>query len=795
MTFCCGRVQFVTLLAACAFSCAGGQRAADAQIVQPEVRLLESPGDEQSEPDVLIDGDRVLVTFYGGVYPFFQSNASAYSADGGVTWGTEVGLPRLAGSLVDPEGQTSVCLISSGEFLCVQGAANGRTLAVVRGVASLQGVMWQLRAEPTPRILSGVCPPYDSPRIVHDATSGVTYLTYTIGLQVAAGVCENRIELMRSLDEGLTWSAPLPINDPARAASQGAQPVVGPDGELLVVWRDFGTSDVRMRRSDDLGVTFGPETVVASVRENQSAAPAWSGRRRHPVRWGDEHWMSDFPTVAMDRSIGPRRGSLYVAWAEGPAYALGPATGTTFDSGPNDTPESAQTFALGHDLVGFVSGSQTDADCDYFGFEGIAGQVVHLSGGLTFVSPTPGGTGPGGPSFQLMFRDPASGSYTAVAGHTMPFLGGYPAGGPIVITLPYTGRYVICAACGVFYSLGYEIRTRLVTMQLGSLARDHRDLVMVSSSDRGASWTPKRRLGDAPPGFDESLPALAVDEAGRLHAAWYDRREGGPRGLNVDTRWALSLDGGMSWLPSVRLNGASGTWLSYGGTRSNIGDRIALAAAGGRAHVVWVDGRGVDGPFDDYELYTARVDLGTVGIAVPRFVAEGETEGVRVRWTVADAQGVSGFRVHREGTGVVATVAASGEREYDVLDASAPAGEASRYRLEVQRGMASEWIGPVEAARIELVRELAWSRVGPSPFSERVSLTLALPREGSVTVRVYDLAGKEVARLHEGRLQAGSHAFTWGGESSGRGRAAAGVYLVRARSDEGEVVRRVIRVE
>ncbi len=382
-----------------------------------------------------------------------------------------------------------------------------------------------------------------------------------------------------------------------------------------------------------------------------------------------------------------------------------------------------------------------------------------------------------------------------VAGHTMPFLGGYPAGGPIVITLPYTGRYVICAACGVFYSLGYHLRTRLVTVQPTSVARDHRDLVMVSSSDGGASWTPKRRLGDAPPGFDESLPTLAVDEAGRLHAAWYDRRDGGPMGLGVDARWALSPDGGVSWLPSVRLNGASGAWLSRGGTRSNIGDRIALAAGGGRAHVVWVDGREQPGWPGDYELYTARVDLGTVGIAVPRFVAEGESEGVRVRWTVSDAQGVTGFRVHREGTGVVATIAASGEREYDMLDDGVLVGETARYRLEVQRGTSSEWLGPVVAARTGPVLELAWSRVGPSPFTDRVSLTLALPREGSVSVRVYDLAGKEVARLHEGNLQAGWHSITWGGESTGRGEVAAGVYLVRARSERSEVVRRVVRVE
>jgi len=786
----------VLLMTACALTCAGGQRAARAQIVQREVRLLVSPGDEQTEPHVLIDGDRLLVTFCGGGI-LDQANAWMLSSDGGTTWSAEAEFPWYPGATRSFDiGVPQTVLLRPGRYLHLNNEGHGNYLTLHHGTSSGGTIQWIRGSAPLPWVSTAYCVPYDSPRLAHDESSGTTYLTYTRGYDVAAGgVCNSRIELMRSIDEGLTWSEPIAINDPARTASQGAQPVVGPDGDLIVVWRDFATSEVRMRRSDDHGLSFGPETVVASVRENQSPAPRWSGRRRHPVRWGDEHWMSDFPAVAVDRSDGPRRGSLYVAWAEGPDYTLGAATGTTADSGPNDLPESAQPFALGNDIVGFVAGSQTDADCDYFGFEGIAGQVVHLSGDLTFVAPTPGGTGPGGPSFLLMFRDPADGSFTSVAAHTMPFFGGYPAGGPIVITLPYTGRYVICAACGVFYSLGYHLRTRLLSVAPTSLARDHRDLVMVSSNDGGVSWTPKRRLGDAPLGFDESLPALAVDEAGRLHAAWYDRRDSGAMGLGVDARYALSLDGGLSWLPSLRLSDSSGTWLSYGGTRSNIGDRIALAASGGRAHVVWVDGREVDGPFDDYELYTARVDLGTVGIAVPRFVAEGEAEGVRVRWTVADASGVTGFRVHRLGTGVVATLAAQGEREYEAFDASAPMGEVSSYRLEVQRGASSDWVGPVDATRVEPVRELAWGRVGPSPFSDRVTLSLALPSEGHLSVRVYDLAGKEVTRLHEGNQLAGTHSFTWGGESSGRSRAPAGVYLVRARTGDREVVRRVIRVE
>lgn len=770
-------------------------RAVEAQVVRPEVHFEfeNSAFRDQTEPDILLDGDRLLVSFYGGSG---SSNSWAMSSDGGASWSANAIFPWLPGALVDTnEGFPSLCRIGAGRFLCVQGVASGVTLSVAAG--QLAGSLnWSFRSEPTERLSGAQCSRYNTPRLAYDAAGGVTYLTYTRSFEVALDACNSRIEMIRSLDEGLTWSPPLVLNDPSRSASHGAQPVVGPDGELYVVWRDYGSGDVRVRRSDDHGASFGPEIVVATVTENLSPAPRWAGRgRSHPVRLGDIGWMSDFPAVAVDTSSGPRRGTLYVAWAEGPRYTLLPSTGTASDIEPNESPETGSPFDLGDDIIGFAS-TGGGGDCDYFRFEGVAGQMVHITGQITaaFPSPNPGSSG-GGPI--LLYRDSVTGSYFSVASSRAFFNSGYGPGTPILLTLPRTGSYAVCAECGISRSLGYRIHTREARVDAGSLARDHRDLVMVSSSDRGASWTSKRLMGDAPVGYDECLPALAVDEAGRLHAAWYDRREGGALRLGTDARWSLSLDGGLSWLPSLRLSGASGTWLSYGGPRSNIGDRIALAAGGGRAHVVWVDGRRVDGPFDYYDLYTARVDLGVVGIAVPRFTAEGEADGVRLRWTVADAAGVTGFRVHREGegAGVVSVQAPRGEGEYEALDESVAEGASARYRLEVQRGARSEWLGPAEASRPAATRALAWTRAGPSPFAREVSMTLALPAEGETSVRVYDLAGHEVARLHEGRLAAGPQTLVWRGQQTRGGLAPPGVYLVRARSGGSEVVRRVVRVE
>ena len=74
----------------------------------------------------------------------------------------------------------------------------------------------------------------------------------------------------------------------------------------------------------------------------------------------------------------------------------------------------------------------------------------------------------------------------------------------------------------------------------------------------------------------------------------------------------------------------------------------------------------------------------------------------------------------------------------------------------------------------------------PNPFNPSTTLAFEIPRAGAVTLEIHDLAGKAVARLVDGRLDAGRHEVRWHGRDD-RGRpVASGVYLVRVRA-AGEV--------
>lgn len=68
------------------------------------------------------------------------------------------------------------------------------------------------------------------------------------------------------------------------------------------------------------------------------------------------------------------------------------------------------------------------------------------------------------------------------------------------------------------------------------------------------------------------------------------------------------------------------------------------------------------------------------------------------------------------------------------------------------------------------------SSVYPNPFNPAATVNLTMVRAEEVTVTVYNALGHEVARLHEGALQTGTHQFTF--EAAGL---PSGTYLIRAK--------------
>jgi hypothetical protein len=90
-------------------------------------------------------------------------------------------------------------------------------------------------------------------------------------------------------------------------------------------------------------------------------------------------------------------------------------------------------------------------------------------------------------------------------------------------------------------------------------ARSGRCNIMITfSSDRGKTWSAPHVVNDdyvytqdakSP---NHSMPAVFVNKAGVVGVTWYDSRETGP--LGYMPRFSASLDGGVTFLPSVELS-------------------------------------------------------------------------------------------------------------------------------------------------------------------------------------------------------------------------------------------------
>jgi hypothetical protein len=67
----------------------------------------------------------------------------------------------------------------------------------------------------------------------------------------------------------------------------------------------------------------------------------------------------------------------------------------------------------------------------------------------------------------------------------------------------------------------------------------------------------------------------------------------------------------------------------------------------------------------------------------------------------------------------------------------------------------------------------------PNPFSRSTLIRFELAERSRVTIRVFDVSGRQVASLADGDWQAGSHAITWSPEARGTAGDRAGMYFVR----------------
>ncbi len=632
------------------------------------VRMNPAPGTwTQSEVSVAKIGNTLVAAWNDGTVPSVTGFlAYGYSRDGGRTWRGGIPWPLASGVVGWESDPVVVADPRRGEFwmtaLAVASQPPSNALGVVRGAVSDTGIVWSEIS--VPRVVRDTLP--DKPWLAVDSLTGRAMLSYTSFFRVGQPL-RDQIEFQHSDDGGHTWSPPLKLSsDSELGLVQGSRPAVGPDGEVHVVWGSIDTTSafdsMRLRSSRDGGESFAPAVDVARVISNfASGAPGFN--RPYGI---------NFPSIAVDRSDGPHRGRIYVAWTDAADFYNQPLS--TVGSVLEPTDSSPREFVVGDMLRGTYDPQQPS---DRFRFAGRRGETaMFYLDSLASQLDVSLAVGCGDNSYELAFSDPP----------------GFGRGRIAVVTLPRDGEFTLTVGRGRGGNGPYRVRTGWLVLNDGR-GRDARD-VFAAYSDDGRIWSEPARVSDAPPWFDDWLPEVAVGSNGDAYVAWYDWRNTPASGCGMLSNVSLSrsTDGGGSWRWLGLLSDRPNDWSTVESNLvPNQGDYIGLFAdsvvcAG------WADGRNGTpdayfARFDPASLPTDRATPATVALSALRpnpasgavSVTYAATPGLPARLELWD---VGGRRLQDQ---VIDVPTSSGEVRF----APRPGLKAGVYLVRLVQGRAS----------------------------------------------------------------------------------------------------------
>jgi hypothetical protein len=158
--------------------------------------------------------------------------------------------------------------------------------------------------------------------------------------------------------------------------------------------------------------------------------------------------------------------------------------------------------------------------------------------------------------------------------------------------------------------------------------------------------------------------------------------------------------------------------------------------------------------------------------------------GLEVRWRFGSAAPSLAWLDRAQGEsgpwGAVAGRPVLDGETFAQVDAAVEPGLTYWYRVGWQESQGQE-AGYSSPVSYTIERLASQSRVFPNPSSGPATIEWTLESATDMEVRVYDLAGREVATPARGRFGPGKYSTRWDGLRSDGERAPAGWYVVRLR--------------
>jgi hypothetical protein len=166
-------------------------------------------------------------------------------------------------------------------------------------------------------------PNTDHPKITIDKDPGSPYrdTVYVTWKHFFAPGSSFDVLRSRSVDGGLTWSAPVDVSDDPGQTWFNAT-AVGPEGNVYVTWigaiNPSGGATQFVDRSTDGGLTFGHDGAVAALNTNDVGQGVSFSSPAQPNLFSNLSIIAAQAGIDTDRSAGPFRGRVYLVYADRP---------------------------------------------------------------------------------------------------------------------------------------------------------------------------------------------------------------------------------------------------------------------------------------------------------------------------------------------------------------------------------------------------------------------------------------------------------------------------------------------
>jgi len=345
------------------------------------------------------------------------------------------------------------------------------------------------------------------------------------------------------------------------------------------------------------------------------------------------------------------------------------------------------------------------------------------------------------------------------------------------------------------------------------------DVWLRYSTDQGSTWSAGVRINDNenPTASDQWFPEIScVRETGRLYIHWYDDRND-PVNYGVDVYATYTDDGGQTFKPNQRMTNTTFLYprpVCSANTNCYRGDYTSITGNQDAAFSVWGDHRSgnalnMGGYFPDFAMKVTPAadtlkglsDSSFHYVSIPGVKLWDKTTKFSVTISPAPASGLITMTLLNRTSNIIKDSLTAYPDSLRLRIVTSGGVTSGNYTVSVQgngrngtpvhvRNIIITVTNPVGISSNNTVLSYDLQQNYPNPFNPVTNLEFGVSNLGFVSLKVYDVQGKEVKTLVNEIKPAGNYKVEFNGSNF-----ASGVYFYKLKAGNFSAVKRMFLVK